>query len=330
VCLLGSVALVSVPLSCGFILDEAAPGPGFDHRVHLDEGELDCSDCHTSVEDEDDPGIPVLAQCLLCHDEESEAAKPESRRVTSLMVDGALVLGPRTALPDEVEFSHLAHVERGEDCATCHAGVETSEHPSTIAAVDMDACQDCHERESYASSEDCSSCHTRIDESWAPPSHERNWTRDHGRVSRMPDPGEASRCDLCHTQQSCDQCHFQEPPKDHTNFWRLRGHGIEARMEARSCATCHRSDYCQRCHSENAPLNHRGSFGGTRSNHCVTCHFPLRSQNCATCHQDLRGHDRAVPRGPGHTPSPDCRSCHGINAPFSHADNGDLCILCHR
>ena len=67
-------------------------------------------------------------------------------------------------------------------------------------------------------------------------------------------PPMENRCSLCHTESTCAACHQDTPPDNHNNFWRLRGHGVQARVDRDSCATCHRTDFCDRCHFETRPI----------------------------------------------------------------------------
>ena len=98
-------------------------------------------------------------------------------------------------------------------------------------------------------------------------------------------------------------------------------------MDRQNCAACHESSSCERCHAETLPLNHRGLWGGTKSVHCVTCHFPLAAEGCVTCHQDTASHELAPPKPSWHDPASNCRTCH--LATLSHVDNGSNCNLCH-
>jgi hypothetical protein len=299
---------------------------GFNHEAHVVGEGMECGDCHFGVEDSDEPGIPPQMACMLCHEEIDSEKEPE-RQIEQLFVDGQLP-GPRVStLDDEVIFSHLSHVETIEDCSTCHAGIEESTYPGDLTAVTMADCTDCH-AESGAPAE-CSTCHSVIDRDWAPDTHGHMWTRVHGKVCRGAETNSINDCSLCHTETSCTQCHQEEPPADHNNFWRERAHGLIAQLDRARCATCHTTDFCVRCHQETEPRNHVGSFGGTQSNHCVSCHFPLQSSSCATCHEGTPSHLMATPLPPGHTPALDCRSCHPGLAPLPHADKGDSCILCH-
>lgn len=298
----------------------------FSHRIHV--SELDCTDCHVGAEDEPVAGIPTLAQCKLCHDDDQQAEWAPDRRIANLFEDGKYKATRVNALGDEVIFPHPDHASIAPDCATCHKGIEENDDVATLEPVTMDACISCHQ--SLNQPTDCATCHSRISQESPPDTHHQNWTKAHGHVVRSGDESTAQRCDLCHEKSSCDQCHLIEPPQNHTNFWRRRGHAVVSRMDRNSCASCHRTDFCDRCHAQALPMNHAGMWGSPRDNHCLTCHFPLKSEGCISCHKDTPSHLGATPIPPGHSLSLNCRQCHGLSAPLPHVDKGDECILCHR
>jgi hypothetical protein len=271
--------------------------------------------------------MPTLDQCLLCHDGLDEE-KPAHLRAAAFFED----VWPRrgsTPLTEEVLFSHGAHAERlGNECARCHGDfVESGGQPLGDVAS-MSRCTNCHDQQGVDGA--CSTCHTRVNEAWPPATHASLWSEMHGDRVRGGGQASADRCDMCHSPASCDQCHREEKPRGHDELFRLRGHGILASLDRDQCAVCHRADSCVRCHQETRPISHRGTFGGTLSTHCFSCHLPLRNESCATCHRDAPSHALAAPQPPDHTPGADCRLCHGTGAPLPHVDNGSACAFCHR
>lgn len=297
----------------------------FSHSIHAEE--LDCTDCHLGAEDEDVAGVPGLAQCLLCHEEDDPEYPPE-RRIEALFADGKYLSTGVYALDDEVIFSHPDHASIAPDCTACHAGIEANDDVAKLARVSMDDCMSCHQTLKIAN--DCTSCHTELTRETEPATHHQSWIQSHGPRFRAGSEAVAQRCDMCHQKSSCDACHLVDPPQNHTNYWRRRGHAITSRMDRESCTTCHRSDFCNRCHEDSIPMNHAGMWGSTRNNHCLTCHFPLRSEGCITCHKGAPSHQNAAPLPADHSPALNCRQCHGLTAPLPHVDKGDECILCHR
>jgi hypothetical protein len=295
----------------------------FPHATHVLEQGMDCSDCHVSVAESDDPGMPAPMLCDLCH-EGLDEEKPAGERVADLLESGVIEAVHRTALGDEVLFSHLAHVNADLECTACHGPIDESLGMPAEVRVPMQECMACHE--SRGLSTDCATCHREIRADRPPPSHGQLWHMVHGEVAR--DDGAAS-CTLCHEESSCSSCHRDEAPRNHNQFWRRAGHGQSAAFDRQSCATCHDRDSCSTCHAEARPSTHRAGWGGVRNEHCVSCHFPLRAEGCVTCHADADAHLTAPPRPPTHFPGMDCRQCHGLTAPLPHVDDGSDCTVCH-
>jgi hypothetical protein len=105
-----------------------------------------------------------------------------------------------------------------------------------------------------------------------PASHRGAWTEYHGKAvgaagNSPGSPGAA--CLTCHERTDCIGCHSTIMPRDHTNYWRTRGHGLMAAGNRERCLICHRQDNCIRCHNETAPRSHTASW---RSRHCTVCH----------------------------------------------------------
>ena len=147
----------------------------------------------------------------------------------------------------------------------------------------------------------------------------------------------AQRCAFCHVEPAfCDNCHKDQKPRDHTNLFRIKTHGLLAAVDRTRCQVCHETDFCVRCHENTAPRSHRAGWSGKRSRHCLNCHFPIsREPSCATCHFQNPPHDTAPPQPPSHLPGLNCRLCHnstggGGAKPLMHPDPGINCELCHR
>lgn len=302
----------------------------FNHAIHVKEG-IECTDCHAGVEESDDPGMPGAAQCQLCH-ENLDKEKPPEKRVASLFSDGTFRASHATRLSDEVLFSHKAHVGRGQECAACHKGIETSERIGPEMRIDMNGCIACHSAKpsSVAAASDCAACHKEIRKDAKPESHLHNWRKMHGQSVRDRSEKTGDRCSLCHTESTCTSCHADTLPESHNNFWRNRGHGIAAEMDRVSCAVCHRPDSCERCHADTLPTSHTGMWGAPRDNHCLSCHFPLQGETCVVCHKGTPSHSMATPMPSWHNPGMNCRQCHGVTQPLPHVDNGSTCTTCHH
>jgi hypothetical protein len=301
----------------------------FSHSVHLAQ-ELACTDCHAAAESGDEPGMPRLAACRLCHAKLDEG-KPPERKVDAFFVDGKFHSVDKGMLSNEIVFSHARHVAAGETCDTCHAGIATNDDALLLPSASMDACTRCHSQLGVV--DVCATCHTTVRAEIAPPSHEKNWQFRHGSVCRRGSDAMADRCTLCHQETSCAACHMTNLPRDHTDQWRRVGHGISASLDRDRCAICHQPDSCVRCHSTVQPASHTGSFGSPRDNHCLGCHQPLSAEGCVACHPGTPSHALAHPKPPDHNPAMNCRQCHipgGVQPPMPHVDNGDNCNSCHH
>jgi hypothetical protein len=305
----------------------AAPDRRFSHNVHLEKG-LECKSCHTSFDKKPEAGMPVLKQCMLCHEGIDEQA-PEEKRLATIYGPGPK-WSQVTRLSPEIRFSHKTHHEAKLICSDCHRGIEAGHAVTASDRVSKDACMSCHAQRRL--SNDCAFCHLEVRTDTPPPGHRLNWTQAHGGVVRA---GHSlpydNRCSLCHAESSCATCHQDQAPRDHTNFWRIQAHGVSAGVDRSRCVVCHRTDFCDRCHRESSPRNHTATWGSPRDNHCMTCHAPLTTQGCAMCHKGTPSHATAAPKPAWHTPGMNCRQCHGpgLAAPLPHPDNGGNCNACH-
>jgi hypothetical protein len=301
----------------------------FRHALHGSAAGLDCKDCHRTVERDDDPGMPLPSQCQLCH-KKLDADKPPEKRVETLFDERNFRRTPREHLAGEVLFSHQKHVTYGKQCTACHEGIGSDAAPPP--AMRMNGCVSCHAEQRAAN--ECATCHRDVRADKAPASHAFGWQRMHGKAVRAHSTATADSCALCHQETGCARCHQEVPPQNHNNFFRLRGHGLMARMDRENCAACHRSDSCDSCHRQTLPVNHVGLWGAPRDQHCVSCHFPLNASNdCATCHRATPSHDTASPMPPSHNPAMNCRQCHiqgQPSPPMPHVDNGTECTRCHH
>jgi hypothetical protein len=321
-------ALAAAGAGCALLGGGGGPARfAFSHRIHVDGQELECENCHESAAVDEDPGMPYLDTCWLCHAELDEE-KPPDRTAESLFDADEQFLAARVCrVSDEVIFSHLLHVEALGDCAACHAEIIDGSAVEPAAALLMADCTDCHAALGVAS--DCATCHLVERADRAPASHSLGWTREHGPTVRARLEGTRNDCSICHTEASCNECHQIMPPRNHTTAFRRGLHGIHASMERQSCDACHQPATCDACHQTTAPMSHVGPWGGTKSTHCTACHLPLQYESCSLCHKALTSHFLATPKPSWHTPFMDCRQCHGMGQALPHVDNGDDCNSCH-
>lgn len=325
-----AVGLVLSTLAGCVIYDALMPGEAryaFSHARHVTDEGLSCEDCHLPSEDGGLPSMPVLGQCNLCH-AEIDAEKPEDRRIAQLFDGNKMKVARRGAVGGDVLFPHGKHTDSGLDCGVCHVGMEANADVLGLPRANMASCTSCHEERK--ASNDCATCHQVLRQDVAPTSHDTRWLRFHGDTVCAGVERTADDCSMCHQESACTSCHLSMQPQDHTDYWRLRGHGISASLDRASCATCHRDDSCVRCHSESRPMNHSGSWGSPLNRHCTNCHMPVESEGCSTCHQGTPSHSLATPKPPDHSAGMNCRMCHGAGQPLPHVDNGDNCNICHQ
>lgn len=330
----GLLAFLLAPFvqSCRLISSAFPPSPAPRPFTHLSHAGLDCTMCHEGAETQARAGMPSKDLCMMCH-EEIDAAPgrpPEKKVAWFLDAAGAPAWSAFTRQSSEIVFSHQAHAAKQVRCEACHGDMVKS--PGLVPAgmfQRMDACVACH-RKAAPGRNECRTCHTLLDRHVAPASHYQLWGKRHGICEREgTEVATANDCAMCHGRDACTTCHQTQAPDDHTNFWRLRGHGIAARVDRTRCATCHTSDGCNRCHRETAPMSHSAGWNAPRNRHCTSCHLPLsQSPGCAVCHTAIPGHAAVPPWPAWHSPALNCRSCHA--ATLRHPDNGDACTHCHR
>jgi len=271
------------------------------HKIHVEQEEIECTDCHEKAEEEAAAGMPKMSVCSGCHEaaegeelteeclfchvgtlEELEEVKAGSRK---------LVYGPRKY--QNLTFSHETHLSSEIKCVSCHGKIAeegTIPFPSGKYMPRPQQCLDCHQKkdEDFFVRGACATCHVpdTFDTKIAPGSHDSAWKRSHGRTAELNvKEAHGKDCLTCHQKNDCIDCHLTEAPNDHTNFWRTRAHGFEASIDRDSCLNCHRQDTCVSCHEETAPRTHTGNWDQT---HCVSCHVDSNYDpqgSCTVCHR---------------------------------------------
>jgi hypothetical protein len=321
------VAAAVIAAACALFRKTSAPARPFNHEAHLERG-LDCFACHADADKLDGAGMPSKDLCMGCHEEiDKEPGRAKEKTVAWFLDErGDPQWSSFTKQGGDIKFSHKAHAARRIDCMACHSGMDKSKGLVAEPVQSMRSCMECHEKDAPAATA-CATCHTTIDRDRAPATHARMWGKLHGACSR--EGGTANDCAMCHQRDECVTCHQTKAPDDHTQFWRLRAHGIAAGTDRSRCQTCHASDSCDRCHQESAPRNHLAGWNSPTNGHCGSCHVPLQtSGSCFVCHKSTPGHASAAPKPAWHNAAMNCRSCHAASLP--HIDNGDNCNACHR
>ncbi len=129
----------------------------FSHRIHVSTKQLSCFFCHPNAANSQNPGMPPVEKCLLCHDVIASNFFPIAR-IREYGREGKGIPWKRVnKLPDFVHFSHQAHIARGFDCGTCHGDVKEMDRVKEVYEFDMNFCIDCHWR--YNAPDSCFTCH---------------------------------------------------------------------------------------------------------------------------------------------------------------------------
>lgn len=131
----------------------------FNHRLHVQDVDLECDTCHEFYESETFSGLPTTESCAFCHDEAQGENTEEVKLVNLLAEHKPLEWRRLFRQPPHVFYSHRRHfVVAGIECEVCHGDIGATERPPRrVKTLDMDGCIDCHERSQIAN--DCTSCH---------------------------------------------------------------------------------------------------------------------------------------------------------------------------
>ncbi|MCB9788714.1 MAG: cytochrome c3 family protein [Deltaproteobacteria bacterium] len=327
----------------------------FSHRLHT--AELGCVECHTTVPKSlrsSDVNLPVEATCFDCHDVDAAAAEPPGdppstcatchpgyqasfpEGVEPSQTHKARVHPPQVELPPpNLKFNHKVHLDRGTQCATCHAGLDRVDLATPDNALPtMGTCLGCHDGKTAP--KECRTCHVmlpngRIDTMagvtpLAPAgwyfgdAHDDRWLHDHRAVAVT----NGELCASCHDPKECIDCHngVTKPLKIHPNNWILT-HPISARKNEPDCSSCHRAQtFCVSCHQLTKFAWEPGGKGKSD-----LAERGLRFHPEGWVQADWpSGDGRLPPRGPNHHSFQAqrniraCTSCH----------TEETCLTCHN
>ena len=252
----------------------------FQHKLHVEDAELACEDCHTGVTDADAKTwdiFPKMAVCSDCHDDTADDGDCSLCHSSPDLQQSYNKFWESSGLG----FSHKKHLVESADCSKCHSYINDDEeigYPNTWKMSD------------------CQTCHSKMEK--GPSSHDLAWKELHGSEMNSSTSGD---CALCHTNNSCEQCHQvqQFTPKVHPNDYIL-AHSFEAKMGITECTTCHEIvEDCYSCHVSNQimPMNHNFhnwvnlddggihiGFVETEGELCATCHLQSKDSSCVQCH----------------------------------------------
>jgi len=161
---LAGVFFAAVGVISGFVAASTNREPirqpiAFNHRKHVKENGMACSDCHTSYQTETFSGLPGADTCSLCHGQMQGKSAEERKLVALLSAGGEPQWRTLFRQPPHIFYSHRRHVMKaGIACETCHGAIaNTTTPPTAVRRLKMADCIDCHERRGVAT--DCTTCH---------------------------------------------------------------------------------------------------------------------------------------------------------------------------
>ena len=131
----------------------------FVHKVHIEDVQLGCVDCHITVERGPRASIPDIRTCWGCH-EDAFVDHPEVAKIKVFHDKGEDIPWQRVyGWNDEshVHFNHAPHVRSDVGCETCHGKVEQMTVASRAVEHSMGFCVKCHQEKQ--ASTDCLTCH---------------------------------------------------------------------------------------------------------------------------------------------------------------------------
>lgn len=132
----------------------------YNHYVHVNDVGMECTECHTGVENRVRATLPTIEICEDCHYEMNGETEAEAFVVAAVENSEEINWKRIYNLPDHVYFSHRRHISLGEiECAQCHGDIQDLETPPLIPQVKltMEFCMDCHEEQKV--NNDCLACH---------------------------------------------------------------------------------------------------------------------------------------------------------------------------
>ncbi len=251
----------------------------FNHRLHVKEVGLSCTDCHVSARssrNSADVLLPAATRCDACHgsdhgDLANVRGKPDELGSQCGYCHIGYAEGSgnrvrRLGLPrPNLHFSHAAHASRNIGCGQCHGQVEDLELATRDQLPRMHGCFNCHQMPTPArgdASGECTACHLstpggRMRTSFPegkmePPNwlfgagHDADFLRRHKFVAG----NNSEFCASCHSDRFCTDCHDGKVrPRDiHPNDF-LSMHAVAARQNEPKCSSCHRAQsFCLGCH----------------------------------------------------------------------------------
>jgi hypothetical protein len=132
----------------------------FNHRAHVTNAQIQCSECHAYYSQGAHSGLPNADTCMACHSDALTKSPEEAKLREGFQRGNPPVFRKLFHLPAHVYYSHRRHVVLGKlECIRCHGQIADTEAPPLrpLVRISMDFCTGCHTQSKVTN--DCKSCH---------------------------------------------------------------------------------------------------------------------------------------------------------------------------
>lgn len=129
----------------------------FSHKTHAGAMKLACKMCHPNPDPGEVMSIVGAPACMQCHSA-IKADSPDIQRLAAYAKEGRAVPWVRVyQIPSFVDFSHRAHLEKGNTCQECHGPVAERDQLAKETDLSMGGCMNCHKSKKAGVA--CGFCH---------------------------------------------------------------------------------------------------------------------------------------------------------------------------
>lgn len=160
VSILGVIVLVGAGVVLSLTLRATDQPIAFNHRAHVKDQEMECTDCHLYARTGVRATIPNYQACAFCHEVALGETQAEARLLEHIEAQEPIRWRKVYWVPEHVYFSHRRHTAlAGIECEVCHGQIGEREQPVTrrLVEISMNGCMECHEE--AGASLDCIHCH---------------------------------------------------------------------------------------------------------------------------------------------------------------------------
>ena len=293
----------------------------FNHKFHLDNQKLKCTDCHTGLDKVDyaqdvPTALPSMESCTTCHTSQG----PAPIECSNCHISTANLMPEDHKVADFIRVHKFEAKSNGEKCETCHSNNFCENcHAATVGITESNSKTDFYTPYSpYKFKDDVKQQQITF-------KHDLNYVYNHGVDARL----HKDQCQTCHqTETFCAKCHSADGqgdyalggvvPFSHTqpNFTTVgvgSGGGLHAQLaqkDIESCAACHDVEggdaNCVLCHNDSDgikgtnPQTHpagfmqdtHGDWHNDDGSVCFNCHTSTHTPGvgfCGYCHSSNPG-----------------------------------------